>query len=283
MAGPFDSLCVVDRGRAAILFYDRTGQHRFTLSRGQIKPDFPGQVHWAGSWFYGVNTIGSESCPTGSFSVGQLLKDGSVEKGLCFGGGNLLDQLVGIRGPIPRAGLSKEGLWVAREYDDQVQLVDLGGRTLRSFAYPAANAVRWQDVKKCRNKNEVDALMREKTHISALFPFGSYLLVVKAYPSERIKGSIIAVDLLSQRGARLISSMNVSGGLPLALDDALLISEFQFPEDERALPYSRKIFAEEFAMLEARNINWRHLGNPILRLGRVDAEHIAALCRKEQP
>jgi hypothetical protein len=283
MAGPFDSLCVVDRGRAAILFYDRTGQHRFTLSRDLIKPSFPGQVHWAGSWFFGVNTIGGESCPTGSFSVGHLLQDGSVEEGLCFGGGNLLDQLVGNRGPIPRAGLSKEGLWVAREYDDQVHLVDLSGRILRSFAYPAANAIRWQEVKMCRTRDEVDTLMGEKTQICALFPFLSYLFMVKAYPSAWAKGSIMAVDLLTIQGRLLISSVKVGAGRPLALDDALLISEFQFPEDERAWPSSRKQFPEEFAMLEARNIDWRHLGNPILRLGRVDAEHIAGRCQKEQP
>jgi hypothetical protein len=77
--------------------------------------------------------------------------------------------------------------------------------------------------------------------------------------------------------------MKASAGRPLALDDPLLISEFQFPEDERAWPSSRKGFPAEFAMLEARNIDWRHLGNPVLRLGRVDADHIAALCQKEQP
>jgi hypothetical protein len=282
MAGPDDTLCVLDRGRA-ILFYDRSGQHRFTLSEWQIEPGFPSQVHWVGSWFFGDNTIGNENCPTGSSTVGHLLKDGRVERGLCFGGGNLLDQLVGSRGPVPRAGFCKEGMWVAREYDDQVHLVDLGGRTLRSFAYPAADAIRWQEVKKCRTKKEFNALYRDRTHILALFPFASYLLVVKSYPNEWAKRSIMGVDLLTNQGTRLITSMNVSGGQPLALDDALLISHVSIPEDELVLRSFRIKFSEELAMLEGRNIDWLHLGNPVLRLGRVDAEHIAAFCRKEQP
>jgi hypothetical protein len=282
IAGPDDTLCVLDRGRA-ILFYDRSGQHRFTLSEWQIEPGFPSQVHWVGSWFFGDNTIGNENCPTGSSTVGHLLKDGRVERGLCFGGGNLLDQLVGNRGPVPRAGFCKEGMWVAREYDDQVHLVDLGGRTLRSFAYPAADAIRWQEVKKCRTRKEYNALSRDRTRICDIFPFLSYLLVVKSYPNEWAKRSLMGVDLLTNQGSRLITSMPLPNGLPLALDDALLISPFLIPEEELALPYSRKVFAEEFAMLEARNIDWRNLGNPVLRLGRVDADHIAAFCRKEQP
>jgi len=155
--------------------------------------------------------------------------------------------------------------------------------TLPSFAYPATNAIRWPDIKGCKTRKEALAVRNTKTQIQALFPFGSYLMVLKVSPSLLTKGRVFALDLLSPQGALLISSMKASAGLPLALDDSLLISQFTIPEDERALPDFRKKFPEEFAMLEARNIDRRHLGNPVLRLGRVDAEHISALCQKEQP